>query len=37
MNNYGKIFTDELAEWLLEAGFIQNQCQMSIYYNMHKM
>ena len=33
MNNYGKLFADELTEWLLEAGFIQSQCQMSIYYN----
>ena len=32
MTNYGKIFSDELTEWLLEAGFIQSQCQMSIYY-----
>ena len=22
MNNYGKLFVDELIEWLLEAGFI---------------
>ena len=27
-----KLFADELIEWLLEAGFIQSQCQMSIYY-----
>ena len=33
MTNYGKLFTDELTEWLLEAGFIQYQYQMSIYYN----
>ena len=32
MNNSGKLFADELAEWLLEAGFIKLQCQMSIYY-----
>ena len=32
MNNSGKIFADELTEWLIEAGFIQSQCQMSIYY-----
>ena len=31
-NNFGKMFADELTEWLLEAGFIQYQCQMSIYY-----
>ena len=27
-----KLFSDELTEWLLESGFIQSQCQMSIYY-----
>ena len=32
MTNYGKLFSDELPEWLLEAGFIQSQYQMSIYY-----
>ena len=32
MNNSGKLFSAELTEWLLEAGFIQSQCQMSIYY-----
>ena len=32
MTNYGKIFYDELIEWLLEAGFIQYQFQMYIYY-----
>ena len=32
MTKYGKLFADELTEWLLEAGFIQSQCQMSIYY-----
>ena len=32
MTNSGKLFYDELIEWLLEAGFIQYQCQMSIYY-----
>ena len=31
MTNSGKFFDDELTEWLLEAGFIQTQCQMSIY------
>ena len=30
MTNSGKLFADELTEWLLEAGFIQSQCQMSI-------
>ena len=32
MTNYGKLFSDEFTEWLLEAGFIQSQCHMSIYY-----
>ena len=32
MTNSGKLFADELTEWLIEAGFIQYQCQMSIYY-----
>ena len=32
MTNSGKLFADELTEWLLEEGFIQSQCQMSIYY-----
>ena len=32
INNSGELFADELTEWLLEAGFIQSQCQMSIYY-----
>ena len=32
MTNSGKLFADELTKWLLEAGFIQSQCQMSIYY-----
>ena len=32
ITNSGKLFSDELIEWLLEAGFIQSQCQMSIYY-----
>ena len=31
MNNSGKLFADEFTEWLLEAGFIQSQCQISIY------
>ena len=33
MTNSGKLFAEELTEWLLEAGFIQYQCQMSIYHN----
>ena len=32
MNNSGKLFAGDLKEWLLEAGFIQSQFQMSIYY-----
>ena len=31
MNNSGKLFAYEWTEWLLEAGFIQYQYQMSIY------
>ena len=32
MTNSGKLFSDELTEWLLEAGLIQSQLHMSIYY-----
>ena len=32
MTKSGKLFADELTEWLLEASFIQSQFQMSIYY-----
>ena len=32
MSNYGKMFADELTEWLKKEGFVQSQCQMSIYY-----
>ena len=32
MTNSGNLFSDELTEWLLEAGFIKSKCQMSIYY-----
>ena len=32
MTNSGKLFADEVTEWLLDAGFIKSQCQMSIYY-----
>ena len=28
----GKFFADELTKLLLEASFIQSQCQISIYY-----
>ena len=33
MTNSRKLFADDLTEWLLETGFIQSKCQMSIYYN----
>ena len=32
MTKSGKLFADNLTDLLLEAGFIQSQCQMSIYY-----
>ena len=32
MTNYGMLFPDKLTDWLLEAGFIEYQFQMSIYY-----
>ena len=32
MNKSGKLFADGLIERLPEEGFIQSQCQMSIYY-----
>ena len=33
MNKSGKLFADELIDWLInESGFKQYQCQMSIYY-----
>ena len=32
MTNSGNLFADELTEQFLEEGFIQSQCQMSIYY-----
>ena len=32
MTNYGKLFSDELIEWLLGSDSIQSQCQISIYY-----
>ena len=32
MTKSGKLFADELTEWLLESGFIKSQFQMSIYY-----
>ena len=33
MKNSGELFADEFTECILEVGFIQSQCQMSIYYN----
>ena len=32
MTKTGKLFADQLTEWLIEAGFIKYQCQMYIYY-----
>ena len=32
MTNSGKLFSDELTECLLEAGFIQSQCHIPMYY-----
>ena len=32
MTNSGKLFSDELTGWLIKEGFVQSQCQMSIYY-----
>ena len=33
MNNYGKLFSGELNNWLIyEAGFKQSYYQISIYY-----
>ena len=32
MTNYGKLFSDELTEWLIESGFNQYQFQMSIFF-----
>ena len=32
MTNSIKLFSDELTECLLEAGFIKSQCQMYFYY-----
>ena len=30
MTNSGKLFADELTEWIIEECFMQSQCQMSI-------
>ena len=32
VTNSGKLSANDLIEWLLQAGFIKSQCQMSIYY-----
>ena len=32
MTNYGKLFDDELTEWLVKAGLIKYKCHTSIYY-----
>ena len=33
MNNYGKLFADDLDNWMIDqAGFKQSQCLISIYY-----
>ena len=32
MTKYGKLFSDELTEWLFDSGLIQYQYHMSIYY-----
>ena len=32
MTNYGNLFAVDLTDGLPEAGLIQSQCQMSIYY-----
>ena len=32
MTNSGKLFADELTEWIIEEGFMQSQCQMTIFY-----
>ena len=34
MTNSGKLFSGDLIEWLIGAGFIQSQFQISIYYNV---
>ena len=33
ITNYGKVFADELTNWLIDdAGFNQSKCQISVYY-----
>ena len=34
MANSGKLFDDELTEWLLESGFIKSKLQMFIHYKV---
>ena len=33
INNSGKLFFDDLTQWLIEEGLVQYQFHMSIYYN----
>ena len=37
MTNSGKLFSDELTEWLLEAGFIQSNVRFISIISMHQM
>ena len=32
VTNSGKLFAEDLTEWLIKEGFVQSQSQMSIYY-----
>ena len=32
ITNSGKLFADDLTEWLIKEGFVQSQYKMSIYY-----
>ena len=32
MTNYGKLFPDELTEWLIDAVLIQSKYKLPIYY-----
>ena len=32
MTNSGKLFADDLTEWLVKEGFVHSQCKISIYY-----
>ena len=32
MTNSGKLFAEDMIEWLIEEGFIQSKCHMYIYY-----